>query len=81
MPTIPPSSERLDQDTPDTIRLSTAEATTLGVRALHRLGLPDDDVRIIVDHLIDNALCGYPFASLPRILAIAQDAKTQRSRP
>jgi LDH2 family malate/lactate/ureidoglycolate dehydrogenase len=57
-----------------------AEATALGARALHSLGLPDDEVHIIVDHLIDNALCGYPFASLPRILAIAQDAKTQRPR-
>lgn len=80
MPTTPPSDARLDQDTPDTIRLSVTEATALGTRALHSLGLPDDDVRIIVDHLIDNALCGYPFASLPRILAIAQDAKTQRTR-
>ena len=44
------------------------------------MGLPDDDVRIIVDQLIDNALCGYPFASLPRILAIAQDAKTHQAR-
>ena len=52
----------------------------LGQRALRSLGLPDDDVRIIVDQLVDNALCGYPFASLPRILAIAQDAKTQQAR-
>src|SRR5205085_4582305 len=42
------------------------------------LALPDDDVRIIIDQLIDNALCGYPFASLPRILAIVQDTRTQR---
>ena len=70
----------LDQDTPDTIRLSVAEATALGERALRGVGLPDDDVRIIVDQLIDNALCGYPFASLPRILAIAQDAKTHQAR-
>src|SRR5262245_65969015 len=80
MPTTTPSAERLDQDTPDTIRLSVAEATALGARARHGLGLPDDEVHIIVDQLIDNALCGYPFASLPRILAIAQDAKTQRPR-
>src|SRR2546428_8831490 len=80
MSTTPPTGALLDQDTPDTIRLSVAEATALGARALHSLGLPDDEVHIIVDHLIDNALCGYPFASLPRILAIAQDAKTQRPR-
>jgi LDH2 family malate/lactate/ureidoglycolate dehydrogenase len=80
MATTPPSCEQLDLDTPDTIRLSVAEATALGARALHSLGFPDDDVRIIVDQLIDNALCGYPFASLPRILAIAQDAKTRQPR-
>jgi LDH2 family malate/lactate/ureidoglycolate dehydrogenase len=80
MTTPPPSGERLDQDTPDTIRVSVAEAAALGAQALSKLGFPDDDVRIIVDQLIDNALCGYPFASLPRILAIAQDAKTQQPR-
>jgi LDH2 family malate/lactate/ureidoglycolate dehydrogenase len=76
----PPSGERLDQDTPDTIRLSAAEAAALGAQALSRLGFADDDVRIIVDQLVENALCGYPFTSLPRILAIAQDAKTQQPR-
>jgi LDH2 family malate/lactate/ureidoglycolate dehydrogenase len=80
MPTTSPSDKRLDQDTPDTIRLSVAEATALGARALHSLRLPDDDVRIIIDQLIDNALCGYPFASLPRILAMAQDTKAQQPR-
>jgi LDH2 family malate/lactate/ureidoglycolate dehydrogenase len=82
MSATPPgaSDALLDQDTSDTIRLSVAEATALGERALRGVGLPDDDVRIIVDQLIDNALCGYPFASLPRILAIAQDAKTQQAR-
>ena len=80
MSTTPPSGELLDQDTPDTVRLSVAEAMALGAQALQRLGFSDDEVRIIIDHLIDNALCGYPFASLPRILAIARDAKTQRPR-
>jgi LDH2 family malate/lactate/ureidoglycolate dehydrogenase len=79
-PPTPPADGRLDQDRPDTIRLSVAEATALGSRALRSLGFADDDTRIIVDQLIDNALCGYPFASLPRILAIAQDAKTRRPR-
>ena len=82
MAATPPGApgDVLDQDTPDTIRLSVTEATALGEGALRRLGLPEDDVHIIVDQLIDNALCGYPFASLPRILAIAQDAKTQKPR-
>jgi LDH2 family malate/lactate/ureidoglycolate dehydrogenase len=82
MSATPPNAlgDMLDQETPDTIRLSVVEARMLGEGALQSLGLPDDDVRIIVDQLIDNALCGYPFASLPRILAMAQDAKTRQPR-
>jgi LDH2 family malate/lactate/ureidoglycolate dehydrogenase len=75
-----PPAHLLDRDTPGTIRLSVAEASGLGARALQSLGFPDDEVHIILDQLIDNALCGYPFASLPRILAIAHDAKTKQSR-
>lgn len=80
MSTVRPGTELLDQDTPQTLRLTVAEATALGTRALRSLDFPDEDVRVIVDQLIDNALCGYPFASLPRILAIAQDPKTKQPR-
>ena len=82
MHTPAPSSpvERLDPDSPDTVRMSVPEATALGIRALARLGYVEEDARIIVDQLIDNALCGYKFAGLPRILAIAGDAKTRNSR-
>ena len=80
MPNLMPTNNLLDADTPETIRLSVVDATHLGERALRGIGFADDEARIIVDQLIDNALCGYPFASLPRILAIAQDAKTARPR-
>src|SRR5580698_9934329 len=70
----------LDPDRPDTIRLTIAEAGELGESALHRIGYPADEAAIIVDQLIDNALCGYRFASLPRILAIAEDEKTRKPR-
>jgi len=70
----------LDADAPDTVRLGVTEATELGARALRRIGYPDEEATIIVDQLIDNALCGYRFASLPRILAIASDAKTRKAR-
>src|SRR5258706_4533410 len=75
-----PALDLLDADTPDTVRLDAAEANELGARALRAIGYPDDEAKIIVDQLIDNALCGYPFASLPRILAIATDAKTRKAR-
>jgi hypothetical protein len=65
----------LDPDGPDTIRLEVSEARMLGEATLRRIGFPADEASIIADQLIDNALCGYRFASLPRILAIAEDAK------
>src|SRR5262252_741609 len=74
------SAGLLDADTPDTVRLSVAEAAALGERALQRVGYSGEDARIIVDQLVDNALCGYKFAGLPRILAIAGDEKTRRKR-
>ncbi len=70
----------LDPDRPDGLRLSVAEARVLGETALQRIGYPADEATIITDQLIDNALCGYRFASLPRILAIAEDEKTGKPR-
>ena len=70
----------LDPDTSDSVRMSVEEATRLGREALQRLGYPEDEAGIIVDQLVDNALCGYKFAGLPRILAIAGDWKTGKPR-
>lgn len=77
-----PSAARgtIDADTPETVRLAEGEARALGEGALQRIGYPIDEARIIVDQLIDNALCGYKFAGLPRILAIAGDQKTRKAR-
>ena len=74
------SEQPLDADLPDTVRLSVEEATQIGERALGRVGYSGGDARIIVDQLVDNALCGYKFAGLPRILAIAGDEKTAKAR-
>jgi LDH2 family malate/lactate/ureidoglycolate dehydrogenase len=70
----------LDRDAPDTVRLRPEEATRIGVSALQRLGYSEEDARIVVDQLVDNALCGYRFAGLPRILAIAGDEKSKQGR-
>jgi LDH2 family malate/lactate/ureidoglycolate dehydrogenase len=73
-------SNYLDPDRPGAVRLGVAEARALGVVALGRIGYSDQDTRIVVDQLIDNSLCGYRFAGLPRILAIAREAKSQNVR-
>lgn len=75
-----PPSALLDKDGPDTVRMSVAEADALGMRSLRALGFSEEDARITVDQLIDNALCGYRFTSLPRILAIAENKRVHQAR-
>ncbi len=73
-------SNYLDPNRDGAVRLAVAEARALGEGALGRIGYSEDDARVVVDQLIDNSLCGYRFAGLPRILAIAREAKSQNTR-
>jgi len=73
-------SNHLDPDRPGAVRLDVRQARALGEAALARIGYGGNDGRIITDQLIDNSLCGYRFAGLPRILAIAREAKTRNAR-
>lgn len=70
----------LDPDTPDTVRLPVEVASQIGITALRHIGYTPEEADIIVGHLMDSALCGYAFAGLPRILAIAQSAKAKEGR-
>lgn len=67
--------EFLDDDGPDMVRLSEAGATAISVSALQRIGYTREEAERISDQLIENALSGYRFAGLPRILAIARNPK------
>ena len=73
-------SNYLDPDRSGATRLSVVEARAIGEIALGRIGYESDDARIVVHQLIDNSLCGYRFAGLPRILALAREARTQNRR-
>ena len=73
-------SNYLDPNRPDAVRLSVSDARALGEAALGRIGSGGDDAQIITDQLIDNSLCGYRVAGLPRILAIAREARTRNAR-
>src|SRR5262249_13094040 len=70
----------LDEDRPDTVRLSEAQARAVAMRALAKCGYVGEEATIITDQLVDNALCGYDFASLPRILTIAEEGRNRRER-
>jgi LDH2 family malate/lactate/ureidoglycolate dehydrogenase len=64
----------------DPVTVTIDQAHALGCAALENIGLTAEEVRIVVDHLVDTALCGYRFAGLPRILAIADSAEIKRPR-
>jgi LDH2 family malate/lactate/ureidoglycolate dehydrogenase len=70
----------LDEDRPDTVRLTEAQARAVAMRALDKCGYDAAGATIITDQLVDNALCGYPFASLARILTIAEEARNRQAR-
>jgi LDH2 family malate/lactate/ureidoglycolate dehydrogenase len=54
------------------MQLTITEATDLAVRALTRAGMSAENARITADHLLDAALCGREFSSLPRVIALAE---------
>jgi LDH2 family malate/lactate/ureidoglycolate dehydrogenase len=54
------------------MRLSVADARDLAEGALRGVGYHDDEARIIADHVIDAALCGYEYSGLAKILNIPE---------
>ena len=50
----------------DRVHLSVDEARALGERALRGIGYDAEEARILADHVIDAALCGYEYSGLPR---------------
>ena len=56
----------------DRVHLSVAEARSLGERALRGIGYDSEEARIVCDHVIDAALCGYEYSGLAKILNIPE---------
>ena len=66
------------------LRLSVAGARDLAEGALRGIGYRDDEARIIADHVIDAAMCGYEYSGLAKILNIADSEHfhlPRRARP
>ena len=55
------------------MQLGIDEATDLAVRVLTRHGFSEPHARIVGEHLVEAALCGHEFSSLPRLLAIVNE--------
>ena len=65
---------------PDRIRLSVAEAREHSERALRGIGYDREEARIIADHAIDAALCGYEYSGLAKILNIPEHRRFKQPR-
>jgi LDH2 family malate/lactate/ureidoglycolate dehydrogenase len=53
------------------VHLSVAEARTLSERAMRGIGYEPEEARILADHALDAALCGYEYSGLPKLLNVA----------
>ena len=65
---------------PDRIHLSVDAARALGERALRGIGYDAEEARIIADHVIDAALCGYEYSGLAKILNIPEHRRFRLPR-
>jgi L-2-hydroxycarboxylate dehydrogenase (NAD+) len=70
----------MDNVSPDRVRLSLGEAQTLAEHALGKIGYNPEEARIIADHVIDAALCGYEYSGLPKILNVAEHRQLKQPR-
>jgi L-2-hydroxycarboxylate dehydrogenase (NAD+) len=64
----------------DRIRLSVTEAREHSERALRGIGYDVEDAKIIADHVIDAALCGYEYSGLAKILNIPEHRRFKQPR-
>src|SRR5438046_8822268 len=62
------------------LRLSVADARGLAEGALRGIGYHNDEARIIADHVIDAALCGYEYSGLAKILNIVESEHFRQPR-
>jgi LDH2 family malate/lactate/ureidoglycolate dehydrogenase len=56
----------------DRTHLSVQEARELSERALRGIGYDAEEARILADHMLDAALCGYEYSGLAKILNIPE---------
>src|SRR5690348_14587362 len=55
---------------PGRVHLNVVDARELAEAALRGVGYGGEEARIIADHVIDAALCGYEYSGLAKILNI-----------
>jgi LDH2 family malate/lactate/ureidoglycolate dehydrogenase len=64
----------------DRVRLSAAEGQSLAEETLMRAGYAAEEARIVADHVMDAALCGYEYSGLPKILNVVEHKRLREPR-
>jgi LDH2 family malate/lactate/ureidoglycolate dehydrogenase len=64
----------------DRVHLSVAEAREHSEGALRGIGYDAEEARIVADHAIDAALCGYEYSGLAKLLNIPEHRRFKRPR-
>ena len=67
-------------DSTERVHLSVAEARALSERAMRGIGYDPEEARILADHVIDAALCGYEYSGLPKLLNVADHPRYKDER-
>lgn len=69
-----------DDTAPDRIRLSAEEAQDLSERAMRGVGYSAAEAKILADHVMDAALCGYEYSGLPKLLNVVDAPRFNQPR-
>jgi LDH2 family malate/lactate/ureidoglycolate dehydrogenase len=62
------------------VHLSVDEARSLGERALRGIGYDPEEARIVTDHVMDAALCGYEYSGLAKLLNVPEHRRWKLPR-
>ncbi|HWD57282.1 MAG TPA: Ldh family oxidoreductase [Stellaceae bacterium] len=62
------------------VHLSLDDARSLGERAMRGVGYDAEEARIVTDHVIDAALCGYEYSGLAKLLNVPEHRRFDQSR-
>ncbi len=64
----------------DHIRMTVADARSLGEAAMRGAGYDDTEAQILTDHVLDAALCGYEYSGLPKLLNVVDYPQFRQPR-
>jgi len=70
----------MDTISTDRVRLTVAEGQALAEETLMRAGYDAEEARIVADHVMDAALCGYEYSGLPKILNLVEHKRFREPR-